>query len=84
MTREAYAARLEYLHPLTAANPRAYQRRVQAWAWLGYGFIMLLLLGTVASMVGILSLLVFSTAFVLIIKIGIELGYFAWKIIGSL
>jgi Zn-dependent protease with chaperone function len=58
--------------------------RVQAWAWLGYGFIVLLLLGTVASMVGILSLLVFTTAFALILKVGAALGYFAWKIIRSL
>jgi hypothetical protein len=41
MTREAFAARLEQLHPLAVADPDAYRWRVRGWALLGYGFILL-------------------------------------------
>lgn len=84
MTREAFVARLEHLHPLAAANPSAYRWRVQGWALLGYGFILLLLLGTVGALGGILALLTFGTALALILKAGAALGFFAWKILRSL
>jgi len=84
MTREAFVARLEYLHPLAAANPAAYRWRVRLWALLGYGFILLLLLGTVGTMLGVLALLAFGTGVALLAKVGLLLGFFAWKIIRSL
>ena len=84
MTREAFVARLEYLHPLAQANPGAYRWRVRLWALLGYGFILLLLLGTVGTMLGVLALLAMGTAVVVLLKVGLLLGFFAWKIIRSL
>ncbi|MDO7848802.1 M48 family metallopeptidase [Hymenobacter sp. M29] len=84
MTREAFVARLEHLHPLALANPSAYRWRVRLWALLGYGFILLLLLGTVGTMLGVLALLAFGTAVALLLKVGLLLGFFAWKIIRSL
>lgn len=84
MTREAFVARLEHLHPLAQANPSAYRWRVRVWALLGYGFILLLLLGTVGTMVGVLALLAFGTAVALLLKVGLLLGFFAWKILRSL
>ena len=84
MTREAFVARLEHLHPLAQANPGGYRWRVRLWALLGYGFILLLLLGTVGTMLGVLALLAFGTAVALLLKVGLLLGFFAWKIIRSL
>ncbi|MDB5269530.1 MAG: hypothetical protein JWP58_2570 [Hymenobacter sp.] len=84
MTREAFVARLEHLHPLAQANPRAYRWWVRMWALLGYGFILLLLLGTVGTMLGVLALLALGTAVALLLKVGLLLGFFAWKIIRSL
>jgi Zn-dependent protease with chaperone function len=84
MTREAFVARLEHLHPLAVANPDAYRWRVRGWALLGYGFILLLLLGTVGTMMGVLALLAFGTAVALLLKVGLLLGFFAWKILRSL
>lgn len=84
MTREAFVARLEHLHPLAQANPQAYRWRVRIWALLGYGFILLLLLGTVGTMLGVLALLAFGTAVALLLKVGLLLGFFAWKILRSL
>ncbi|WP_035558764.1 M48 family metallopeptidase [Hymenobacter sp. IS2118] len=84
MTREAFVARLEHLHPLAQANPQAYRWRVRGWALLGYGFILLLLLGTVGIMLGLLALLVFGKAIVVLLKVGLLVGFFAWKIIRSL
>jgi Zn-dependent protease with chaperone function len=84
MTREAFVARLEQLHPLAVADPGAYRWRVRGWAMLGYGFILLLLLGTVGTMMGVLALLAFGTAVALLLKVGLLLGFFAWKIVRSL
>ncbi|GAB3575496.1 M48 family metalloprotease [Hymenobacter daeguensis] len=84
MTREAFVARLEQLQPLAMANPRAYRWRVQAWALLGYGFILLLLLGTVGALGVVAVLLTSVAAVVLILKVGLALGVFAWKVIRSL
>ncbi|MET4074375.1 M48 family metalloprotease [Hymenobacter sp. UYCo722] len=84
MTREAFVARLEHLHPLAQANPQAYRWRVRGWALLGYGFILLLLLGTVGTLLGVLALLAFGTAVVVLLKVGLLVGFFAWKIIRSL
>lgn len=84
MTREAFVARLEQLHPLAVADPGSYRWRVRGWALLGYGFILLLLLGTVGTMMGVLALLAFGTAVALLLKVGLLLGFFAWKILRSL
>ncbi|MBO2008645.1 M48 family metallopeptidase [Hymenobacter negativus] len=84
MTREAFVARLEHLHPLAVADPGGYRWRVRGWALLGYGFILLLLLGTVGTMLGVLALLAFGTAVALLLKVGLLLGFFAWKVLRSL
>jgi hypothetical protein len=52
MTREAFAAELNRLRPLAEADPRAYRRRVQRWALLGYGFLFVLLLGSIGIAAG--------------------------------
>lgn len=84
MTREAFVARLEQLHPLAIANPRTYRWKVQAWALLGYGFILLLLLGTMGAL-GIVAVLLTSVAaVVLVLKVGLALGVFGWKVVRSL
>lgn len=84
MTREAFVARLEQLHPLAVANPRAYRWRVQAWAMLGYGFIVLLLLGTAGALGLVAVLLTSVAAVVLVLKVGLALGVFGWKVARAL
>ena len=84
ITREAFVAQLERLQPLAESNPAAYRRRVQGWALLGYGFILLLLLGSVGLMgiVGWLTVVLGVGA--LAFKVLPALGFFLWKIGRSL
>lgn len=84
MTREQFLARLGQLSPLAEANPAAYRRRVWLWALLGYGFILLLLLGTVGLMGLTVMVAVFVKAAGLIWKVLIVLGIFAWRVVRSL
>ncbi|WBO84447.1 M48 family metalloprotease [Hymenobacter yonginensis] len=84
MTREQFLARLGQLSPLAEADPAAYRRRVWLWALLGYGFILLLLLGTVGLMGAVAALALFTKAVGLIWKVLIVLGVFAWRVVRSL
>lgn len=85
MTREAYVALVERLRPLAENNPAAYRWRVRAFALLGYGFILLLLLGSV-GLAALLAALVFVSrhGLVLVLKGGFLLLVFAWKVLRSL
>ncbi len=84
MTHEAFAAKLTHLLPKAQANPAAYRLRVQGWVLLGYGFIALLLLGSL----GLMGTLVWAIAAVglggIIIKLIIPLVYFIWTLLRSL
>ena len=82
MTREEFVALVERLRPVADARPAAYRWRVRAFAWLGYGFILLLLLGSLA-IAGPLVLLS-RVAGGLAIKVGWLLVVFAWRILKSL
>jgi Zn-dependent protease with chaperone function len=85
MTREAFVARLEQLQLLAVANPRGYRWRVQAWALLGYGFILSLLLETLGALACIVFLMLNSMAMVVFtFTIALGLAIFAWRILRSL
>lgn len=84
MTREAFLAKLHQLGPLAKANPAAYRRRVWGWALLGYGFILLLLLGTVGLMGLTLFIGIATRSIGLLWKVAAVLAVFAWKVIRSL
>jgi Zn-dependent protease with chaperone function len=84
MTHEAFAAQLERLLPLAQANPTAYRHRVRGWVLLGYGFIALLLLGSLGLMGSLLWLMLVVGAGGVILKLLIPLGYFVWKVLRSL
>ncbi|RYU72059.1 M48 family metalloprotease [Hymenobacter persicinus] len=84
MTREEFLARLQRQSPLAEANPAGYKRRVWFWALLGYGFILLLLLGTVGLMAVTLAVGIFTRAFAIIFKLGAVLAVFAWRVLRSL
>ncbi len=80
MTHEAFAAKLAYLLPRAQANPAAYRRRVQAWIVLGYGFIVLLLLGSII-LIGGLLLASLAGAMVMLL---IPVVYFLWALLRAL
>ncbi|MDO7884722.1 M48 family metallopeptidase [Hymenobacter cheonanensis] len=84
MTHEAFAAKLTDLLPKAQANPTAYRRRVQAWVWLGYGFIALLLLGSFALLGGLLWAVVAVGVAGIIFKLLIPVVYFVWTLLRSL
>ncbi|MGI4869751.1 MAG: M48 family metalloprotease [Janthinobacterium lividum] len=84
MTREAFAAELTRLRPLAEANPTAYRRRVQGWALLGYGFLFVLLLGSVGLLGGALWALVAVGFSALLLKLMVPLAFFTWKVVRSL
>jgi Zn-dependent protease with chaperone function len=85
MTREAFVALVERLRPMADANPSAYRWRVRALGLLGYGFILLLILGSLGLVGLLVGLLIFSQrAAVLVIKGGWLLLIFVWRILKSL
>jgi Zn-dependent protease with chaperone function len=84
MTREAFVAQLARLRPLAETDPTAYRRRVQGWALLGYGFILLLLIGSVGLM-GLVAWLTMAFGIgALAWKVIPVLGFFSWKIVRSM
>ncbi len=85
MTREEFVALVERLRPMADAKPEAYRWRVRALGLLGYGFILLLILGSL-GLVGVLAALVIFShrAAVLVIKGGWLLLIFVWRILKSL
>ncbi|WP_426490120.1 M48 family metalloprotease [Hymenobacter sp. 102] len=84
MTREEFVAELRRLHPLAEANPTSYRRRVWGWALLGYGFIALLLAGTVGLLGAVLAVGLAAKALGAIWKIGVLLVVFGWRVLRSL
>lgn len=84
MTHEAFAAKLTRLLPKAQANPTAYRRRVQGWVLLGYGFIALLLLGSLGLLGGLVWAMVAIGVGGVIFKLLIPLVYFVWKLLRSL
>ncbi|NML65645.1 M48 family metalloprotease [Hymenobacter sp. RP-2-7] len=84
MTHEAFATQLERLLPLAQANPTAYRHRVRGWVLLGYGFIALLLLGSLGLMGGLLWLMLAVGVGGIILKLLIPLGYFVWKVLRAM
>jgi Zn-dependent protease with chaperone function len=84
MTHEAFAAKLTDLLPKAQANPTAYRRRVQGWVLLGYGFIALLLLGSVALLGGLLWAVVAVGLAGIMLKLLIPVVYFVWTLLRSL
>jgi Zn-dependent protease with chaperone function len=84
MTREAFVAQLARLRPLAETDPAAYRRRVQGWALLGYGFILLLLVGSVGLM-GLVAWLTMAFGIgALAWKVIPVLGFFSWKVVRSM
>jgi len=84
MTHEAFAAKLTDLLPKAQANPAAYRRRVQGWVVLGYAFIALLLLGSVALLGGLLWAVVAVGLAGVMLKLLIPVVYFVWTLLRSL
>ncbi|OGX91827.1 hypothetical protein BEN49_18380 [Hymenobacter coccineus] len=84
MTHEAFAAKLTHLLPKAQANPVAYRRRVQGWVLLGYGFIALLLLGSLGLMTGLLWAVVATGVAGIVLKLLIPVVYFVWTLLRSL
>jgi len=84
MTHEAFAAKLTDLLPKAQANPAAYRRRVQGWVLLGYGFIALLLLGSLGLLGGLVWAMVAIGVGGIIFKLLIPLVYFVWTLLRSL
>ncbi len=84
MTHEAFAAKLAHLLPRAQANPAAYRRRVQGWVLLGYGFIALLLLGSVALLGGLLWVFIAVGVAGVLFKLLIPVVYFVWTLLRSL
>lgn len=84
MTHEAFAAKLTHLLPRAQANPAAYRRRVQGWVLLGYGFIALLLLGSVALLGGLLWVFIAVGVAGVLFKLLIPVVYFVWTLLRSL
>jgi len=84
MTHEAFAAKLTDLLPRAQANPTAYRRRVQGWVLLGYGFIALLLLGSLALLGGLLWAVVAVGVAGILFKLLLPVVYFVWTLLRSL
>ena len=84
MTHEAFAAKLTDLLPKAQANPVAYRRRVQGWVLLGYGFIALLLLGSIGLLGGLLWAMVAVGVAGVMLKLLLPIVYFVWTLLRSL
>jgi Zn-dependent protease with chaperone function len=84
-THEEFAAYVARLEAQADQDPVAYRSRVSLWIWLGYGFIVVLLLGTLALLAGTLYLLISGAARGGgLIKIALFLGIFAFTLLASL
>lgn len=84
LTHEAFAAKLAYLLPKAQANPTAYRRRVQGWVLLGYGFIALLLFGSLGLLGGLLWAMVAVGISGIMLKLLIPVVYFMWTLLRSM
>lgn len=82
---ERFRPLIAELEALAAAKPHAYRGRVVRRAWLGYGYILLILTVLVALIAGLVLIMVAGHGFnALTVKLGFFLGAAAVTIVGAL
>jgi Zn-dependent protease with chaperone function len=83
-TNEAFEAYVRRLEPEAQANPAAYRQKIIGWIALGYGFIALLLIGTLALLGLVIGVMVAGRFSGALIKVAIILLAFAFTLLRSL
>lgn len=83
-THEAFEAYVRRLEPEAQANPAAYRQKIIGWIVLGYAYIALLLVGTLALLALIVGVMIAGRFSGALIKVAIFLLIFAFTLLRSL
>jgi hypothetical protein len=82
MTREQYMARIAQLERIARERPGTYRARVAAFALLGYGYLVLVVLALLAALVGSLLSVIYLKAMGL--KLVVIVAPVVWLVLRSL
>src|SRR4051812_31347686 len=67
--RAAFIARIKAQEELAARDPKRYQAKVRRLAYIGYAYLILIALATLAAIVGTVLLLIFGHIGAILIKL---------------